>query len=140
MISFNELLGPKNNINDVPILHQHNLEDLLVKINKIRTAWAKPMTITSGYRSMQDHLRIYSEINAKLRKAGKAERKVPMGSKHLLGLACDVSDPDGSLHDWCVANTKLLEDVGLWCEVKDDAARVHFQSEAPASKKRFFIP
>ena len=140
MISMTELLGSKNNINDVPILHQHNLEDLLIKINRIRTEWGQPMIVTSGYRSMQDHLRIYSEINAKRVKAGLEEKKIPIGSKHLLGLAVDISDPDGSLHDWCVANEALLEEVGLWCEVKDEQNRVHFQTEPPRSGNRFFKP
>jgi hypothetical protein len=63
-----------------------------------------------------------------------------MKSRHLFGQACDVSDPDGKLMDWCIANEKVLEKVGLWCEVRDDKKRVHFQIVPPQSGKRFFNP
>lgn len=89
---------------------------------------------------MQDHLRIYSTLNAKRKKQGLAELKVPMASKHLFGQAADISDPDGSLHEWCGKNEALLVSVGLWCEEKDDQARVHFQIVPPKSGKRFFKP
>jgi len=63
MISMKELLGSNHNIADVPNADQHQLEILKERINKVRTLYGKPMTVTSGYRSMQDHKRIYSEIN-----------------------------------------------------------------------------
>lgn len=134
-----ELLG-KTPISDVDIEFQHNLEELQKRMNIIRKVWAKPMIVTSGFRTMQDHLRIYSSINAKRRKKGLPELKVPTSSKHLIGAACDISDKDGSLHDWCVFNQDLLEKVGLWCEEKDDMKRVHFQIFPPKSGKRFFKP
>jgi uncharacterized protein YcbK (DUF882 family) len=113
---------------------QDNLDILLKKINEIRAAYGKPMKITSGLRTMEDHLRIYAEM-------GITEKsKIPMKSKHLFGQACDVSDPDGKLMDWCIANEKVLEKVGLWCEVRDDKKRVHFQIVPPQSGKRFFNP
>jgi uncharacterized protein YcbK (DUF882 family) len=113
---------------------QDNLDILLKKINEIRAAYGKPMKVTSGLRTMEDHLRIYAEM-------GITEKsKIPMKSKHLFGQACDVSDPDGKLMDWCIANEKVLEKVGLWCEVRDDKKRVHFQIVPPQSGKRFFNP
>lgn len=121
-------------LSDIPISHQHNLEELLKRINVIRTAYGKPMTITSGYRSKQDHLRIY-------RSKGVPDHKIPMGSLHLSGEACDVSDPKQELQKWCKANVHILEEVGLWCE--DFSATVnwvHFQSRPPKSGKRFFLP
>lgn len=138
-ISMNELLKGTP-ISEVPIEHQHNLEELKKRINIIREKWGKPMTVTSGYRSMFDHKRIYSEINAKRRKLKQPELTIPMGSKHLSGSAVDISDPDGSLHAWCKANIPLLEEVELWCEEKDNEARVHFQIFPPKSGKRFFYP
>lgn len=136
MITMKELVGSST---DIPSAHQSNLADLLIKINKIRSAWAKPMTVTSGYRTKADHLRIYKALAAK-RGVKFDETKIPWGSKHLSCEAVDISDPDGTLHAWCVANTALLEEIGLWCEVKDDQARVHFQTVAPKSGKRFFNP
>lgn len=140
-ISMKELLGSTANISDVPIAHQHNLEDLKEKLNKVRETYAKPMPINSGYRSEQDHKRIYSEINARRRKQGLKELTVPMGSRHLCGQAADVADPKQELQKWCLENLKLLEEIGLWME--DFSATktwVHFQSIQPKSGKRFFLP
>lgn len=139
MITLKELLGGQS-IADVEIAIQHNLEELRARLNLVRIAWAKPMIVTSGLRSMHDHKRIYSQINAKRRADGLPELKIPMGSKHLYGQAADILDKDGSLHAWCVANEDLLSKFGLWCEEKDDQARVHFQTVPPASGKRFFKP
>jgi len=97
------------------------------------------MLVTSGYRTMQDHLRVYSQIAAK-RGVDFDPKKVPMGSQHLSGGAVDISDPDGKLHEWCKENIKLLEEAELWCEEKDDQKRVHFQINPPRSGKRFFKP
>lgn len=122
-------------ISDISLEIQHNLEEVLLRINKIRTAYNKPMTVTSGYRTMQDHIRIY---NAK----GIMDlKKIPMQSRHLYGKAVDISDPNKDLQKWCLANIKMLEDVGLWLE--DFSATpnwVHFQIEPPKSGKRMFKP
>lgn len=137
MITFKELI--KNiQISDIPINHQHNLEELLKRMNLVRNAWAKPMTITSGYRTMQDHLRIYSEIASK-KGIEFDSKKVPMGSQHLSGCACDISDPKGELMSWCQANVPLLEQIGLWMEA-DTKGWVHFQINPPRSGNRFFKP
>lgn len=118
---------------------RENVDTLLARINVIRTAWAKPMTVTSGFRSKNDHLRIYKEIAVKRGVVFDAS-KIPWRSAHLMAAAVDIADPDGKLYDWCVANEALLVKTGLWCEVKDDQPRVHFQIWAPASGKRFFHP
>ena len=110
-----------------------NLLVLLERINKIRTAWGKPMSVTSGLRDLADHKRIYHE-------RGIFDDKIPMHSQHLLGAAVDIDDPDGSLFNWCKDNVQLLEQVGLWCEEKDDQHRVHFQIFPPKSGHRFFYP
>jgi hypothetical protein len=126
-------------ITDLSIDEQHNLEELQKRINIIREAWGKPMTVTSGFRSMQDHLRIYSELAFK-RGQPFDRSKVPMKSAHLSGSAVDISDPDGSLYEWCHKNIPLLEKTELWCEMKDDQHRVHFQIYPPKSGNRFFYP
>lgn len=134
MITFNELIKG-NFINDIPIEHQHNLEILLKRVNMVRAAYGKPMMVTSGYRSLQDHIRIYSM-------KGITDRsKIPMKSKHLYGQAVDFSDPKGELQAWCKANEALLVQAGLWME--DFSATpnwIHFQILPPASGKRWFLP
>lgn len=134
MISFNELIKGSV-ISDIPLDHQHNLEELLKRVNQVRTAYAKPMIVTSGYRSMQDHLRIYSQ-------KGITDRsKIPMKSKHLYGQAVDISDPNKELQKWCLANVKLLEQIGLWMEDFSATSNwVHFQTLPPGSGRRFFLP
>lgn len=138
MITMQELMSGSL-ISDVPLKAQRNLEELKVRINKIRDAWGKPMVVTSGYRSMQHHVDIYRTL-ALRQKRSFSMLQVPLKSCHLDGQACDISDPDGSLYDWCQNNVKLLEQVGLWMEVKDTEKRCHFQIVAPRSGKRFFQP
>jgi uncharacterized protein YcbK (DUF882 family) len=99
MITFKEILG-NHLLSEVPHQHQLNIENLVTKMNLVRAVWAKPMLITSGYRSMQDHLRIYSQLAAQ-RGVAFDPKKVPMKSRHLSGDAVDISDPDGKLFKWC---------------------------------------
>lgn len=134
MISLTELLtSPCSNKE-----HLENLEDLLLKANKFRTAYGKPLRVTSGYRSIEDHLRIYKA------KGITDKAKIPMKSKHLYGLAVDVvpvEDPIGHLHDWVKDNEGLMVDFGLWFESFDATKTwVHMQILPPASGNRFFIP
>lgn len=131
-----EIIGNNHN---VPNNIQVNIDELLLKINKVRDVWALPMIVTSGLRTMEDHIRIYKDL-AKQRNVPYDQSKVPMGSRHLSGQAVDIADPTGALYDWCRQNEKLLETIGLWCEEKDDQKRVHFQTVPPKSGKRFFKP
>lgn len=104
-------------------------------MNVIRAAYGKPMSVTSGYRSMAEHLRIYKE------KGITDKTKIPMKSRHLFGEACDISDPKGILQTWCKVNIKKLEEAKLWCEdFNSTPGWCHFQTVAPKSGKRFFIP
>jgi hypothetical protein len=138
MITYNELLSG-NSIQDVSIALQQNGEELLKRINKVRTDYAEPMIVTSGLRTMQQHINIYKKL-AEQRKEEFDASKIPMGSAHLKFCAVDILDKDGKLFKWCKNNKKLLEDVGLWLEEQDDQPRVHFQTYAPASGNRFFKP
>lgn len=132
MITWQEILG-KYKESDIKPEHLPNLKELHEKIQKIRTAYGKPMTITNCYRSMEHHLRIYKD------KGITDIRRIPMKSKHLEGKALDVSDPDGKLMAWAKDNVKTLEEVGIWCE---DGTKgwLHCQTSPPKSKKRFFMP
>lgn len=110
--------------------HEANLRELIRKLSIFREAYGEPMTVTSGFRSVEDQRRIY-----------KNAARVPMGSAHLKGCAVDIADRDGSLAAYCIANIALLERAGLWCE---DTTRtrgwVHFQAYPPVSGSRFFLP
>lgn len=122
MISENEVT--KGQV--IPEEFKANLKDLLKKINIIRTAYAHPMTITSGYRSMAHHISIY-EKKALDRGLPFYEGQVPKKSKHLFCQAIDVYDPDGKVHDWCKRNDKLLRETGLFLEARQGSWQ-HFQS------------
>lgn len=109
-------------ISDVPIAHQHNLEDLLKRVNVLREAWGKPMVVTSGYRTAEDQRRINPKVT---------------NSAHMVGMALDIADSDGLLYAWLVDNTKLLEEQGLWVEVRQ-GGWAHIQSRP--THNRFFKP
>jgi uncharacterized protein YcbK (DUF882 family) len=135
----NELLNNKYDLDDQNDEIKENLEELLEKINKIRDLYGKPMTVTSGLRSMADHKRIYAA------KGITDESKIPMKSKHLYGQAVDISDPNKELQNWCKQNESELKDIGVWLE--DFAATknwCHFQivpyGSWKAGKSIWFVP
>jgi uncharacterized protein YcbK (DUF882 family) len=131
MISKEEILKGKK----CPPELEKNLEELFLKINKVRTAYGLPMTVTSGFRSMDDHLRIYKQ------KGITDKSKIPMKSKHLFCQAVDILDADGRLKKWIKENIELMEEIGLWFEDFDATPNwVHFQILPPASNNRFFKP
>jgi uncharacterized protein YcbK (DUF882 family) len=138
MISMDELLSG-NKLEDQPQETQDNLKDLLEKMNKVRVAYGKPMTVSSGLRSIKHHLEIYAA------KGITDKSKIPMKSKHLYGLAVDIADADGKLKEWVKANIKLMEEIGFWFESFDATTTwVHFQTQPFGSYKeggtRFFNP
>lgn len=117
--------------------HMQNLTILHERMNKVRAAYGKPMVVTSGVRSLDDHKRVYRELAAK---RGVTAIRIPMGSQHLAAAACDISDPKGLLMEWCKSNEGLLAEIGLWVEEPDDQKRCHFQIVPPRSGRRFFKP
>lgn len=134
MISIDELLSGKAKLGELSNEVQNNLQELLVKVNKVRTAYGKPMIVTSGLRTKQHHLEIYA-------RKGIYPPKVPMKSNHLSGRAVDFADSNGELKKWVKANIKLMEEIGLWME--DFSATktwCHFQINPPKSGNRFFMP
>jgi len=132
MISMSELLKGKK-LEDQSIEIQENLTVLLERINKVRTLWAKSMTVTSGLRTMEDHLRIYAA------KGITDKTKIPMKSKHLYGQAVDIADSGLKLTAWLKANPQVLVDAELWCE-EGNSNWVHFQMLPPKSGNRWFLP
>lgn len=132
MISMDELLG-KYKLEDQTKEIQDNLQVLLDRVNKIRLVWNKPMTVTSGLRTMEDHLRIYAA------KGITDPKKVPMQSRHLTGRAVDISDPDLAITTWLKKDPTVLEIAELWCE-EGNKNWTHFQIVPPVSNKRWFLP
>ena len=138
MVTFNEMLVATS-ISDVPIAHQQNIAELLKRVNVLRAEWGKPMKVTSGYRTLQDHLRIYHDI---AKRAGKDFRpeSVPMRSQHLIGASIDIYDPGLTLTKWLKEeNSKRLVAVQLYAE-EGNSNWVHLQLFPPASGKRWFLP
>lgn len=133
MISLKELFGT-HTVAEIPIAHQQNLQELCKRVNVIREAWSQPMIVTSGYRSMQEHLRIY-------RAKGIPDSQIPMGSAHLLGMAVDIADPQLLLTHW-LKNDRLgltmLQRCDLYCE-DGNSNWVHFQTR-PTKYGHWFKP
>src|SRR3989304_1380665 len=62
-------------------------------------------------------------------------------SKHLTAEAGDISDPDRALAQWCVKNTAVMVECGLWAEdFRWTPTWVHLQRIPPKSGKRIYIP
>lgn len=144
MIWLRELIGSTPWVSIEPD-HQFNLQQLHYKLNLVRQLYSRPMIVTSGYRSMEDHLRIYNEINYKRKKSGESELKVPLKSMHLRGAAADIADPFRLLAKWIKQNEERLEEWGLWMEDLEatengENSWCHFQIYPPKSGKRFFFP
>lgn len=139
-ITLKEILQDKVEMKDLPAETQMNLMILLQRVNKVRDLYGKPMRVTSGLRTIEDHLRIYKDIANKKNEPFDPS-KVPMKSTHLSGEACDFYDPKRELQAWCIANEKTLEKIELWMESFEDTPNwTHFQIKAPASGKRWFKP
>lgn len=141
MISFKDLLGD-NSLADVPLTHQQNLQELLKRVNKVLEAYGQASYIvTSGYRSAQQHKRIYDTINLKRSKNGQPPLAIPLGSAHLQGMAVDIYDPDLHLTDWLKndrVGITMLQTHDLYCE-DGNANWVHFQTR-PTKYGHWFKP
>ena len=127
-ISKNELL--KDRDQQYPLDYTQdisdNLDRLLIPLNIIRDAYGKPMIVDSGWRP--------PSINDST--PGAATH-----SKHMLGLAADIADPDGSLWAWVLKNLQLMKDNDIFMEYKRwTPGWVHFGLGQPASGHRIFVP
>lgn len=102
-----------------------NLDKLLIPLNKIRDAYGKPMSVSSGWRP--------AAVNGS---AGGASK-----SKHLVGLACDIVDSDGAVMKWVLQNLQMMKDLGIYMEdFRWTPNWVHFQLGGPGSGKRIYVP
>lgn len=87
--------------------------------------------------------RMGSIINSGWRPAGiNAQTKgAAPKSKHMLGLACDLYDPEGAIDDWCMEHPEVLSDLGLYMEHPSATKGwCHVQVVPPGSGKRVFYP
>lgn len=101
-----------------------NAAELLEKVNAFLEHYGE-VKMTSGYRSPEHN-----------KKIGGAR-----SSKHMSGEAVDIFDPDKKLAKFVFQKQQLLADHGLYCEdMRCTKNWVHFQSKAPKSGSRFFIP
>lgn len=133
-ISLKELIKDKS-FSSLDKTVQGNLMTLLERINRVRDAYGKAMTVTSGLRTKEDQIRIYKA------KGITDVSKIPMKSQHLVGAAVDIADPKRDLQKWCQQNVKLLESIGFWMEeFSATPTWIHFQIFPPKSGARFFKP
>lgn len=120
MITEAEILKGRITRAEMPPEHIANLDILLDRMNKVRTLYGVAMTITSGYRSNAEQIRVYAA------KGITDIKKIPMGSKHLICAAVDVADTDGKLNQWCKDNEEALREIGVWLETRQGGWQ-HFQ-------------
>lgn len=126
MITREEILMGRDEKYPLSEEQEQNLEQLLIALNKFRKAYNKPMYVSSGYRP--------EAINSKVKGAAKK-------SNHIMCLACDFKDLDGSLDEWCLQNLDILEQCGLYLESPLHTPNwCHLQCKAPKSGNRVFIP
>lgn len=118
----------------VPDNFKSDLEKLIKRVNKLQERYGKlQFHVTSGWRSLVEHLAIY-------RKKGITDpKKIPMKSKHLFCQAVDIEDKDGKFYAWVQKNEIILNEIGLWYEL-GTKGWVHLQIIPPASGKIGFWP
>lgn len=105
-----------------------NLDELHDRLNQLRTAYNKPLVLTSCLRS--------EALQQKLIEEGKS---TAFASKHLIGAAADIADSDGKVHAFLQSNPELVEKIGLWMENRQGPWQ-HVQIMPPKSGKRWFNP
>jgi response regulator RpfG family c-di-GMP phosphodiesterase len=133
MVTFKEMIGDIT-VADIPMKHQQNIQEFLKKINPIRLEDGHPWIVTNGYRTWQDHVRIYNQ------KGIFDLSKIPKKSNHLIGRAIDIYDPDLRLTKWLKENnSERMIKYNVYGE-EGNSNWLHLQDVAPASGRRWFYP
>jgi hypothetical protein len=128
MISEREILKG----NKLPKEYEENFSILYLKSNMFRQEYGKPIIVTSGFRTIEDHKRIY-EL--------RGISDPPMNSRHLTCEAIDFFDPDNMIKHFIINNIDFMISLGFWIEdISWTPNWVHLQIQPPKSGKRFFIP
>lgn len=113
----------KCSLKDLPDTTIANINTLIPKINELFDKYGKYVKCNSGYRTPADQ----AIINPK-----------SPNSKHLIGAAIDLNDPDGRLNKW-LKQSAALKDLDLYCEERQGGWQ-HIQIYPPKSGKRWFNP
>lgn len=137
-VSVEEYLN-KIKYEDLTYEQQCNVNTLIPKVNLLLEKFGEYRKVNSGFRTTEDHLRIYKEINDKRKAKGLEPVKIPMSSKHLYASAIDLEDSNSKLYNFCKNNVKILEELGIWCEERQ-GGWLHCQIFPPKSGSRFFNP
>ena len=82
------------------VLRRH-ADVTIEKVNRLLEVFGESRTVNSGWRPRS--------INASTPGAAP-------NSKHITCEACDLSDPDGDLDQFCMDNPQVLAEIGLWQE------------------------
>ena len=107
----------------VPPEYEGNLRILLQSLHNLRLLWGRPMTVSSGFRSLSHN------------KAVGGAR----ASAHLTCQAADIADLGQPLSNWLVRNEQALVQCVLWMEdPRWTPTWTHLQIR-PA-RSRIFIP
>lgn len=122
-----------------------NLERLIDALNPIEKLYIRnggeSWHVTSGFRFMTDHVRIYKKINEERKKEKKKLLAIPLGSQHLRGNAVDILDSKQDIKAFVAAHLDLFEEAGIYFEsFKKTPSWIHMQRIAPKSGNRFFEP
>lgn len=103
-----------------------NLNTLIVKVNELLDRYNKPITMNSGYRSLEDQMKI--------------NPKAP-NSKHCECAAIDLGDQDHNFRYWCLTHINYLIELELYMEDPSHTLTwIHLQCIAPHSGHTIFIP
>lgn len=143
-IEMAELLPRGVTLESLPEAHQKNLLQFLPKLQAFRQKCGLPMVCTSGYRTLQHHLEIYRLKNEQRERSGFDPIPIPMGSKHLIGMAADFEDPQRKLALFVNLHADFIASLGFHFEAQGATAFpspwLHIQCVAPASGKLWFWP
>lgn len=137
-----ESLHPRCRFEEIPTEHLSDLGRVHLVCNELESAMDRFFTVTSGYRTWEDHKRIYREINDRRLIQRKPELPIPLKSRHLFGQAVDLSDPDGTIKLWLREHVDtFMEDFDIYCEMEvSTPGWCHLQIVPPRSGRRWFYP
>jgi hypothetical protein len=106
---------------------EENLQALYDKLLRLQAESGIFLEITRGFSTPKEQLL----INPKAPK-----------SKHCLGAAADILDPQERLYRFCLSHMELVKSLGLYLEnpAFDPDGHLHVQSLPPPSGHHIFIP
>jgi len=151
MIHLNEIVKPEV-FGRISIDHRLHISHIHYAVNCIRSHFKNPLIINdyvsrfySGYRTIEEHIKLYDLLNEKRLMKNKPRLSVPMKSQHLIGAAVDLFDPTFEIKKWVLDHLDIIERLDLYMEDFDatggiDGGWLHIGLYPPQSGKRFFKP